>query len=365
MKKIVIVFISLILIVPASGQIYLEQVYPPDIGKPERDYPAYFGCIDYGKEGGDISIVPVEAYQDFGWEAYTYGATPDHKLCVKSWDVVPPDPPGSDVKVADLNVGADHFDVFMYSSYHYRITTTPGGDLLYVGFVGPWPSEPPPTLELHYAYIPHNEIWVTLDSSQPLPLDIPALSIYAIPRQGYKFVGLSGTPADMGYAYGIPIEGTQMTDVRVDIGDYFANVPEQCFIEVIFAKSVPTELDIKPNSNPNSINLKANGVVPVAILGNEDFDVTDIDPSTILLEGIAPVRWNIEDVLYDNPEYDPVSNPSVPPLIGDGIDDIVFQFLRQELRVPLNASSTTATLTGELLDGTPITLTDFVNIVKY
>ena len=59
MKKIVIVFISLILIVPASGQIYLEQVYPPDIGKPERDYPAYFGCIDYGKEGGDLSIVWV------------------------------------------------------------------------------------------------------------------------------------------------------------------------------------------------------------------------------------------------------------------------------------------------------------------
>ena len=75
--------------------------------------------------------------------------------------------------------------------------------------------------------------------------------------------------------------------------------------------------------------------------------------------------WSIEDVLYDNPEYDPDSNPSVPLLIGDGIDDIVFQFSRQELRVPLNESSTTATLTGELLDGDPFALTDYVNIVKY
>ena len=45
------------------------------------------------------------------------------------------------------------------------------------------------------------------------------------------------------------------------------------------------EIDIKPDSYPNSINLGSNGVVPVAILGSADFDATTVDPSTVTLSG--------------------------------------------------------------------------------
>ena len=48
-------------------------------------------------------------------------------------------------------------------------------------------------------------------------------------------------------------------------------------------------IDIKPGSDPNSINLKSNGVLPVAILSTsqadgevEDFDATTADPTGIL-----------------------------------------------------------------------------------
>jgi hypothetical protein len=37
-------------------------------------------------------------------------------------------------------------------------------------------------------------------------------------------------------------------------------------------------------------------VLPIAILGETDLDVTTIDPSSILLEGFPPARWSIEDV---------------------------------------------------------------------
>jgi hypothetical protein len=61
-------------------------------------------------------------------------------------------------------------------------------------------------------------------------------------------------------------------------------------------------VDIKPGSCPNPFNVKSKGVLPVAILGAEDFDVTMIDPSEILLsrdgieEGVPPLRWSYEDV---------------------------------------------------------------------
>ena len=40
-------------------------------------------------------------------------------------------------------------------------------------------------------------------------------------------------------------------------------------------------VDIKPGSDPNSINLNNKGVIPVAILGSATFDVTDINVSTL------------------------------------------------------------------------------------
>ena len=45
------------------------------------------------------------------------------------------------------------------------------------------------------------------------------------------------------------------------------------------------EIDIKPGSDPNSINLGSNGVVPVAILGSADFDAATVNPLTVTLAG--------------------------------------------------------------------------------
>ena len=69
------------------------------------------------------------------------------------------------------------------------------------------------------------------------------------------------------------------------------------------APKIEIYVDIKPSSCPNPINTKSKGILPIALLGTEDFDVTTIDPATIQLklniedeEFVAPVRWNYEDV---------------------------------------------------------------------
>lgn len=55
-------------------------------------------------------------------------------------------------------------------------------------------------------------------------------------------------------------------------------------------------VDIKPGSCPNPINFKSQGVLPIAVLGTMDLDVTTIDPVTIRLAGVAPLRSSFEDV---------------------------------------------------------------------
>ena len=59
---------------------------------------------------------------------------------------------------------------------------------------------------------------------------------------------------------------------------------------------VSVTIDIKPGTSPNPLNFKNKGILPVAILGSEDFDIFNLDPVSVRLEGIAPIRSSYEDV---------------------------------------------------------------------
>lgn len=54
--------------------------------------------------------------------------------------------------------------------------------------------------------------------------------------------------------------------------------------------------DIKPQSCPNPLNINDNGVLSVAILGTSTFDATKVDPTSVKLEGVPPLRTALEDV---------------------------------------------------------------------
>lgn len=111
-------------------------------------------------------------------------------------------------------------------------------------------------------------------------------------------------------------------------------------------------VDIKPGSCPNPLNLGSKGVLPVAVLGTEDFNVTTIDPGTILLTregvegGVAPTRWNYEDVAtpFDGELCD------CHELTGDGYRDLSLKF-------DMQAVVTTLGLSGEAGNTIPLTIT--------
>jgi hypothetical protein len=120
-------------------------------------------------------------------------------------------------------------------------------------------------------------------------------------------------------------------------------------------------IDIKPGSCPNPLSMKEKGVLPVAIMGLEDFDVTQIDPTTIRLfrKGVAdpievaPLRWSLEDVgipyepfigkvgAYDCLEYYPDEYG-----VFDGYLDLSLKFKAQEVVAAL----------GEINDGDVLVL---------
>jgi len=124
-------------------------------------------------------------------------------------------------------------------------------------------------------------------------------------------------------------------------------------------------LDVKPGSCPNPVNgNSAHGqgkaVLPVAILGTADFDVHDIDPSTVTLNGASPVRWSYEDVgaSPDDPEEECACSEAGP----DGHTDINLKFYSAEIVASLDGGNVVR-VEGQLFDGTLFEGQDCVTVV--
>ena len=125
-------------------------------------------------------------------------------------------------------------------------------------------------------------------------------------------------------------------------------------------------VDIKPRSCPNPLNVKSKGLLPVAILGAQGFDVTDIDVSTIELVGVRPIRDGVEDVC--RPVVDRQNPCDCTNEGADGHDDLTLKFKTKDIVKALgkveDADVIELTLTGALNDGTEIEGSDCVVIIK-
>lgn len=117
---------------------------------------------------------------------------------------------------------------------------------------------------------------------------------------------------------------------------------------------IEVPLDIKPTSCPNPLNPKSNGVVPVAILGTADFDVTQIDPASIRLEGLEPLRWGYGDVATPYMPFRGKQDCMDCNELGpDGNMDLTLKFKTQKLVTALGMTDPgciVLTLTGKLKD---------------
>lgn len=128
---------------------------------------------------------------------------------------------------------------------------------------------------------------------------------------------------------------------------------EPAFAEESFVPAEPRliEIDVKPGSDPNCINIDGNGVIPVAILGSSFLDVGTLDPESLRFNGLA-VRVKRNGRLQCSAEY---SN-------ADQYQDLVCQF-QDDVNSWSHGGGVTGTVDGSLNDGRRITGFDTICLV--
>ena len=146
-------------------------------------------------------------------------------------------------------------------------------------------------------------------------------------------------------------EGVYVVGLKVT--NSFGETDEVDTVIHVAAPLPAVPLDIKPQSCRNPLSMKEKGVLPVAILGTNTFDVSQVDPATVRLEGVAPMRWSLADVAtpfepftgkadaYDCNDYGP-----------DGYIDLALKFNAQEVVAAL----------GEIHDGDVLVLHLLANL---
>jgi hypothetical protein len=116
--------------------------------------------------------------------------------------------------------------------------------------------------------------------------------------------------------------------------------------------AILVEIDIKPGSYPNSINLGSHGLIPVAILSSEDFDATTVDPDTVGLAGAGvEVRGKSNKYMAHQEDVN-----------DDGLIDLVVQVATENLD-PGSFQDGYAILSGSTNDGLDFEGLDEITIV--
>ena len=126
-----------------------------------------------------------------------------------------------------------------------------------------------------------------------------------------------------------------VTEIAPGVSTPFGHFPTDLTFSPVVVLSI--DIDIRPGSKKNPLNPKGRGVVPVAILGSDGFDVTELDRTTLAFgpAGAPAVRRaHIADVNRDDR------------------DDLLAFFKMDASGIALG--DTEACVTGELQDGTPI-----------
>ena len=212
----------------------------------------------------------------------------------------------------------------------------------------------------------------------PSAPETKADALAALNSRGAVFLGIvdlnsGNTAADYGPSVGSLSEATggQVFDLiafRADPQPVLDAIIAECIESILEPQFIEVPVDIKPTSCRNPLRADGRGVLPVAILGTDDFDVTQVDVSTVALEGVSPLRSSLRDVATPfEPFTGKVDAFDCTDEGPDGFLDLTLKFDTQEVIAALgpvaDGDVLVLQLTANLLDGTPIVGEDVVVIL--
>lgn len=96
-------------------------------------------------------------------------------------------------------------------------------------------------------------------------------------------------------------------------------------VQVFAQDTLLVEIDIKPGSDPNSINPGSKGTIPVAILSTADFDAQAISCETLTFGHTGDEK----SLAWRGKPGDEVPQCSLEDVNGDGLLDLVCHFMTQ------------------------------------
>jgi hypothetical protein len=232
-------------------------------------------------------------------------------------------------------------------------TTFPGGTISdgEVRIVGSsWATWNPPSPGKHILYVPDASVDIVFSTPQsgvgvvaePNPFGVYNITIEAFDSgatslgsftlgidglAGAAFLGLLSTSADIASVTVSGVVDFAFSDITYGI----------CQLDV--------DVDVVPGKDTNRINLGRPGLVQVAVLGDEDVDVTTIDPMSMAFgpEGAPALKYWLRDV--------------------DGDGDLDLLLLFQVESTGIQCGDTTAPLTGYTYDGLPVVGTGAITTV--
>ncbi len=174
-------------------------------------------------------------------------------------------------------------------------------------------------------------LWVETKTGEPLLGAVP-LRPYTLEWQQYGCWNLAHHPDCV--VRGIAIGGIH------------------CYVDDVklVVDGLQVGVDVKPRSDIGRLNLHGRGVVPVAVLGSEEFDVHDIDPATLAFEGASA-----------KPKGQSGKIGGFADVNGDSVLDLVVRFPVDELA--LAPGTKVVELTGRLTDGREFFGTDAIELV--
>jgi hypothetical protein len=152
-----------------------------------------------------------------------------------------------------------------------------------------------------------------------------------------------------GICWDLPFVGVDQIPVSQSTTVAWSLTPAANFGETppIGPNCLTVNMSVKPGDTQQIVNLRSQGVVPVAILSTSTFDASKVNPLTVRFgrtgTEAAPVHFSLQDIN------------------GDGLLDMVLQFRVQS--TGLRVGDSQVTIMGRTLDETPFRGSSAIQII--